>query len=100
MYVTKEKIRYSECYKKVLHVSPKYFDKLKLKPGPTQLATLEPPGRNLVLKRDAWSCRHGESVGGLIQPKQSSKPPDLKYETLYVSGTFVKFECQAPPARM
>jgi len=28
--------------------------------------------------------------------KQSSKPPKLKYETPYISGIYVKFECQAP----
>jgi len=35
IYVTKEKNRYSECYKKVLYVGPKYFDKSKPEPGPT-----------------------------------------------------------------
>jgi len=34
-YITKEKNRYSECYKKVLYAGPKYFDKPKPEPGPT-----------------------------------------------------------------
>ena len=33
IYVTKEKNPYSECYKNVLYVGPKYFDKLKREPG-------------------------------------------------------------------
>jgi len=36
IYVTKEKSRYSECYKKVLYVGPKYLDKLKHEPSPTR----------------------------------------------------------------
>jgi len=53
--------------------------------------------------KNAWS-RHKSSpvakggFGGLSPSKQSSKPPKLKYETLYISGIFVKFECQDPPA--
>jgi len=31
-----------------------------------------------------------------LAPKQSSKPPKLKYETLETIGMFIKFECQAP----
>jgi len=38
MYVTKVKNRFSECYKKVVYAGPKYFDKLKLEPGPTRKA--------------------------------------------------------------
>jgi len=42
MYVTKEKNRYSECYKKVLYASPKSARNIltNLSPNPAQLTTL------------------------------------------------------------
>jgi len=40
----------------------------------------------------------GRALVGLAPPKQNSKPLKLKYETLQISGMFVKFECQAPRA--
>jgi len=33
---------------------------------------------------------------GLAPPDKAPIPPKLKYETLHISGIFVKFECQAP----
>jgi len=46
-----------------------------------------------------WSQfhRHGGTLVGLAPPNKSPSPPKLKYETPWGSGTFVKFECQAPP---
>ena len=32
-----------------------------------------------------------------LSPRNKApRPPKLKYETLYISGIFVKLECQAP----
>jgi len=39
MYLTKEKSRYSECYRKVLYAGPKHFDKLEPQPDPTRLTS-------------------------------------------------------------
>ena len=36
---------------------------------------------------------------GLAPPDKAPIPPKLKYETLQISGIFVKFECQAHLAR-
>jgi len=36
---------------------------------------------------------------GLAPPNKAPSHPKLKYETLQTSAIFVKFECQAPPAR-
>jgi len=36
---------------------------------------------------------------GLAPPNKAPSPTKLKHETPHVSGIFVKFECQAPPAR-
>jgi len=49
------------------------------------------------------SRRHeGALVGNLggrwWAPNKAPSPHKLKYETLYVSGMFVKFECPRPPA--
>jgi len=37
------------------------------------------------------------NFGGLIIPKQSSKPPQIVIWNKYVSGIFVKFEYKASP---
>jgi len=42
------------------------------------------------------SRRHWGALVGLAPPNNAPSPPKLKYETLYISGIFVKFECQAP----
>jgi len=47
----------------------------------------------------AQSRRHGGALVGLARPNKAPSPPKLKYETQLVSGNFVKFECQAFPAR-
>ena len=43
---------------------------------------------------DNQSGHYGD-FGGLA-PQTKLQAPKLKYETLQVSGNFVKFECQAP----
>ena len=48
---------------------------------------------------NAQSCRHGGALVGLAPPNKARSPPKWKYETLKVNEIFVKFECQAPPAR-
>ena len=39
-------------------------------------------------------------IGGISTPEQSTKPPKLKHETIYISGVFIKFQCQARSTRM
>ena len=64
-------------------------------PWMTDIPTLR--SETLLQGRSEQARRHGRGFGGLSPPIQSSKPPKLKYEILYISGIFVKFECQAPP---
>jgi len=44
------------------------------------------------------SRRHGGALVGLA-PQTMLQVAKLKYETLKISGMFVKFECQVSPAR-
>jgi len=37
--------------------------------------------------------------GGLSTPKQSTEPPKLKHDTLYISGVFINFSISSPFAQ-
>ena len=50
-------------------------------------------------RRNEVRWRQFSRHGGALIPQTQFQDPKLKYQMLYISGIFDKFECQAPPAR-